>query len=68
MGDGMDIKVEGWDGGGFFEVPGFSPDQASAKVFFERIAGNQIKINRVEGNVFGINAVKQGVILTWSEN
>lgn len=68
MGDGMDITVDGGDFGGFFEVPGFSPEDASTKVYFERIAGDQIKIINVEGSVFGRDAVKRGMILTWREN
>ena len=51
-----------------FEIPGFSDGDAAAQVHFERIAGDQIKVTRVEGNVFGSNAVKQNVILTWSES
>ena len=68
MGDGMDIKVEGWDGGGSFEVPGFTPEQPAAIVFFERTAGDQIKVTRINGSVFGVDAVKQGLILAWCEN
>lgn len=60
MGDGCRITFDGGADGGSFTAEG-------ATVYVIRVAGDQVKIDNVEGEIFGNGAIQPGLILTWKE-
>ena len=67
-GDGGDAAVNGDDNGGSMQILNYATQQVYATIHFQRISGNQLKILRTEGDVFGLEAVLQDLILTWNAN
>lgn len=65
QGDGCEITVSGGDSDGCVEMIDSSTHAVSAKVWFRRIAGDQLEITQVEGKVFKTDCIKAGMILTW---